>query len=87
LPFSKGDNSKRIKIHKIFSKTSPLQIRKLHSIKLDTNYPWVKGIQVRLNKGSGPLQSGENYKNVKMGWGHLNIFFSRITCPEKLKLS
>jgi hypothetical protein len=25
-------------------------------------------------KGSGPLQRGDNHKNVKMGWGHLKIF-------------
>jgi hypothetical protein len=34
----------------------------------------VKGIQVSSNKGSGPLQRGDNHKNVKMGWGHLKIF-------------
>jgi hypothetical protein len=26
-------------------------------------------------------------KNVKMGWGHLTIFFSRIAGPEKLKFT
>jgi hypothetical protein len=36
------------------------------------------------NKGPGPLQKGDNYKNVKMGLGHLKFFFSRITGPEKL---
>jgi hypothetical protein len=41
----------------------------------------VKGIQVCLNIGPGPLQRGDNHKNVKMGWGHLKIFFSRITGP------
>jgi hypothetical protein len=44
----------------------------------------VKGIQVHSNKGPGLLQRGDNYKNVKMGWGHLKIF-SRTTGPEKLK--
>jgi hypothetical protein len=39
----------------------------------------VKGIQVGSNKGPGPLQRGDNHKNVKMGWGHLKIFFSRTT--------
>jgi hypothetical protein len=39
----------------------------------------VKGIQVCSYKGSGPLQRGDNQKNVKMGWGHLRIFFSRTT--------
>jgi hypothetical protein len=30
---------------------------------------------------------GDNNKNVKMGWGHSKIFFSRITGPEKLKFA
>ena len=83
----RGDNSERVKIHwKIlnvfFSRTNwP------NSIKLNTNYSWVKKIQVYSNKGPGPLQKGGNYKNVKMGWGHLKIFFSRITGPEKLKFT
>jgi hypothetical protein len=47
----------------------------------------VKGIQVCSNKGPGPLQRGDNFKNVKMGWGHLKIFFSRIMGPEKLKFT
>jgi hypothetical protein len=33
-------------------------------IKLGTNYPWVKIIQVCSNKGPGPLQRGHNHKNV-----------------------
>jgi hypothetical protein len=33
----------------------------------------VKGIQICSNKGPGPLQRGDNHKNVKMGWGHLEI--------------
>jgi hypothetical protein len=36
----------------------------------------VKGINVYLNKGPRPLQRGDDHKNVKMGWGHLKIFFS-----------
>jgi hypothetical protein len=35
----------------------------------------VKGIQVCSNKGPDPLHRGDNHKNVKMGWGHLRIFF------------
>jgi hypothetical protein len=31
----------------------------------------VKGVQVCSIKGPGPLQRGDNHKNVKMGWGHL----------------
>jgi hypothetical protein len=40
---------------KIFSRTS-----KPYSIKLGTNYLWVKGIQVCSNKGPSPLQRGDN---------------------------
>jgi hypothetical protein len=46
----------------------------------------VKGIQVCSNKGPGPLLRGDNYKNVKMGWGHLKIFFFRTTGPILTKL-
>jgi hypothetical protein len=41
----------------------------------------VKGIQICSKIGPGPLQGGDNHKNVKMGWGHLKIFFSRTTGP------
>jgi hypothetical protein len=41
----------------------------------------VKGIQVCSNKGPNPLLRGDNYKNVKMGPGHLRIFSSRTTGP------
>jgi hypothetical protein len=37
----------------------------------------VKGIQVCSNKGPGPLQTGDNHKNVKMRWPHLKTFFLR----------
>jgi hypothetical protein len=61
-PSPRGDNSKRVKIHwkilKIFlSRTSWPKSRKL-----GTNYPWVMGIQ-----GPGPLQRGDNHKNVRKG--------------------
>jgi hypothetical protein len=56
-----------------------------NSIKLNTNYPWVKGIQFCSNKGPGPFQRGDNHKNIKMGWDHLNIF-SRTTGPSLTKL-
>jgi hypothetical protein len=69
----RGDNSERIKIHrkfrKIFSRTS-----RPRSIKLGTNYPLVKIIQVCSNKGSGPLQTGDNHRNVRKGWGHLKNY-------------
>jgi hypothetical protein len=35
----------------------------------------VKGIRVSSNKGPGPLQRGDNHRNVKMGCGNLKIFF------------
>jgi hypothetical protein len=34
----------------------------------------------------GPLLRGDNHKNVKMGWGHLDIFFSRTTWPILTRL-
>jgi hypothetical protein len=46
----------------------------------------LKGIQVCSNKGLGPLQRGDNHKNVKIGWGHLKIF-SRTTQPILTRLS
>jgi hypothetical protein len=52
------------------------------SIKLGINHPWVKGILNYSNKGPCPLQRGDNLNSAKMGWGHLKIFFSRITEPE-----
>jgi hypothetical protein len=36
-----------------------------NSIKLGTNFPWVKGIQVHSNKGPGPVQRGDNKKKCK----------------------
>jgi hypothetical protein len=46
----------------IYSRTSrPI------SIKFGANHPWVKGILNTSNKGPGPLQRGDNYKNAKMG--------------------
>jgi hypothetical protein len=46
----------------------------------------MKGIQVCSNKGPGPLQSGDNHKNVKIGWNHLKIIFSKTTGPILTKL-
>jgi hypothetical protein len=37
------------------------------SIKLGINHPWAKGILNCSNKGPGPLQREDNYKNQKMG--------------------
>jgi hypothetical protein len=54
-PSRRGDNSGRVKMHwkffKTFSRTSWPK-----SIKLGTNHPWVKGIQVCSNKGPGPFK-------------------------------
>jgi hypothetical protein len=62
IPSPRGDNSERVKIlrnfFKIFFRTSGP-----NSIKLGTNYPWVKGIEVSSNKGPSPLQRGGNRKN------------------------
>jgi hypothetical protein len=47
---------------KIFSKTSwPI------SIKLDANYPFMKGIQVYVNKRPNPHQREDNHKNANIG--------------------
>jgi hypothetical protein len=79
-PSQRGNNSERVKMHfnllKIFSRSS-----KPNSIKLGTHYPYLKGIQVCSNKGPGPLQRGDNHKNVKIGCCHLKIFFSRTNWP------
>jgi hypothetical protein len=36
------------------------------TIKAFNYYPWVKGMYVCSNKGTDPLQSGDNHKNVTM---------------------
>jgi hypothetical protein len=41
----------------------------------------MKKIQVCSSKGPGPLLRGDNYKNLKLGWSHLKIFFSRTVGP------
>jgi hypothetical protein len=61
-----------------FSRTSEPNL-----IKLGANYFCIKGIEVCTNKGSSPLQMGDNHKNAKIGCVHLKIFVSRITKPEK----
>jgi hypothetical protein len=45
----------------------------------------VKGIQVHSNQGPSSLQRGDNHKNVKIWWGHLQIFY-RITRPILARL-
>jgi hypothetical protein len=44
----------------------------------------VKEIENCTNKGSGPLQRGDNKKKVKLGWVHLKILVARTTVPEEL---
>jgi hypothetical protein len=52
-------------LKKMFSRTSrPI------SFKLGTNHPWVKEILDYTNKGSGPLQRGDNHKNANISRGH-----------------
>jgi hypothetical protein len=46
----------------------------------------VKGIQVCSNEGPGPLQRVDIHKNVKIGWGHLKIIFSRTIGPILTRL-
>jgi hypothetical protein len=45
----------------------------------------MKENQVCSNKGLDPIQRGDNHKNVKMGWSHLNIF-SRTIGPILTRL-
>jgi hypothetical protein len=46
----------------------------------------VKKIKVCLNKGPSLVQSGDNHKNVKMGLGHLKLFFYRTIGPILTRL-
>jgi hypothetical protein len=46
----------------------------------------VNGIQVCSNKGPDSLHRGDNHKNVKMGRGHLKIYFSRTIVPILTRL-
>jgi hypothetical protein len=48
----------------LYWKKNLLQIQQPISIKLNTNHAWVKGILNCSNKGPGPFQRGDNYKNV-----------------------
>jgi hypothetical protein len=45
----------------------------------------MKEVRVCSNKETGPLQRGDNHKNVNMGLGHLKIFF-RTTGPILTRL-
>jgi hypothetical protein len=84
---SRGDNSNRGKYTEFFFKIFFSRTSRLNSIKLNTNYPWVKGKTKFVQIKSQVLIKGEIItKNVKMGWGHIKIF-SRTTRPEKLQFS
>jgi hypothetical protein len=86
-PSPRGNNSNRMKIHWKFFKIFFSRTSRPNSTKLGKNYPWVKGIQVCSNEGSGPLQRRVNHKNEKMGRGHLKILFWRTMKPEKLNFT
>jgi hypothetical protein len=47
----------------------------------------VKRIQACSNKGSDPLQRGDNHRNVRNAWGHLKILFLRTMKPGKLNFT
>jgi hypothetical protein len=63
----------------LFSRTS-----KPISIKLGTNYHWVKRILKCSKEWQGSFPRGDNHRNAKIYRGHLKIFFSRTTEPEEL---
>jgi hypothetical protein len=44
-----------------------LQNQQAISVKLDANYPYMKAIQVCLDKGTDPHQRGDNHKNANIG--------------------
>ena len=48
-----------------FSSSSPETTGPISS-KLDTKYPWVKGIQVCSNEGPHPSQRGDNRELIKI---------------------
>jgi hypothetical protein len=83
-PLQRGDNNKNVKMGRGYLKIFFSRISRPKSIKLGTNYHLVKRIQVCSNKGPGPLQGGDNHRNVRKGLGHLEILFLRTKKPEKL---
>ena len=56
------------------------------SNKLDTKYPWVKGIKVCSNEGPRPFPRENNYEISKIHWWNKKIFFFRTTGPILTKL-
>jgi hypothetical protein len=56
------------------------------TIKLDTNHPCMKGIQVCSNKGSDPLQRRDNHKNENIGWVLFKNLFLKNHCARKAQI-
>jgi hypothetical protein len=86
-PSPRGDNSERVKIHRKFLKIFFSRTSRPKSIKLGTEYPLVKRIQVYSNKGPGTLQTGDNHRNVRKGSVHLKFLFLRTMKPEKVNFT
>jgi hypothetical protein len=62
-PSLRGDNSGRVKMHWQFLKIFFSRTSRPNLVKLITNYPCVKGIQISSNEGPGPLQRGDTCNN------------------------
>jgi hypothetical protein len=72
----------------LFWNNFPPKTRWPISIKIDANYPYIKGFQVCIYKGTVPHQRGDNNKNANIGWpGLLEILFSRTNNPGKLRFT
>jgi hypothetical protein len=85
-PSPRGDNSKRVKIHRNFLKIFFHRTTEPSLTRLGTNYPWEKGIQVCSNEGDSPSPRGDNSKRVKIHRNYLKIFFPRNSMPNSIKL-
>jgi hypothetical protein len=57
----------------------------LSSSNFNPLYPVMTGIHIYSNEGPD-LQRGDNHKNIRIGWGHFKIFFSRTTGPILTRL-
>ena len=80
-PFQRGDNSERVKNIEFFKKSSPEPLGIIQSNLVQIILGWRGFKIVQIKKRPGPLQRGDNHKNVKIAWGHLKIFLSRTTGP------
>ena len=79
--FPRGDNYEIAKILWQYLKVSSSRTSVLISTKLGTMHPWVKGIQVCLNKGPNPFPRGDYYKISENTLTKLKNLFSRTTEP------